>query len=246
MRRRYGCSICFTFLLSMESNGFEKAANSSVTTRFFFRIPSMIPRVVRICEVVEWFLRKPFWFLKNFLYFGLNTIDNSTSINLSNYSSKSYASVVLKDSEVAFLEVRKDTNFPPFHYCVSFMNCVALSEVIIIMSCHQHGYPWPSLATSPYFSSPLAGLQGYILYSHIAAVCMFELVVLLLLGHMWESIGVHHLCARPCFSSSVLHVRFVLLGWFSWWEAGDRIVGVLWGVTTRTYSILLATFSCLR
>ena len=47
------------------------------------------------------------------------------------------------------------------------------------MSCPQHGYPWPSLATSPYRSPP-----------DIAAVCMFELVVLLLLSHMWGSIGV--------------------------------------------------------
>ena len=28
-------------------------------------------------------------------------------------------------------------------------------------------------------------------------------------GHMWGSIWVHHLCARPCFSSSVLHVWYV-------------------------------------
>ena len=83
---------------------------------------------------------------------------------------------------------------------------------IIIMSCHRHRYPWPSLATSPYRSSPLASLQGYIPYPHIAAVCMFELVVLLLPGHIWGSIGVHHLWARPCFSSSVLHVWFVWLG----------------------------------
>ena len=76
-------------------------------------------------------------------------------------------------------------------------------SIIIIMSCRHHRYPWPSLATSPYRSSPLAGLQGYIPYPHIAAICMFELVVLLLLGHMWGSIGVHHLWARPCFSSSV-------------------------------------------
>ena len=61
------------------------------------------------------------------------------------------------------------------------------------MSCRQHGYPWPSLTTSPYRSSPLAGLQGYIPYPHISAECMFELVVLLLPGHMWGSIGVHHL-----------------------------------------------------
>ena len=58
--------------------------------------------------------------------------------------------------------------------------------IIIIMSCSQHKYPWPSLATSPYRSSLLAGL-------HRAAVCMFELAVLLLLGHMWGSIGVHHM-----------------------------------------------------
>ena len=60
--------------------------------------------------------------------------------------------------------------------------------IIIIMSCRQHGYSSPSLATSPYRSLPLVGLQGYIPYHHRAAVCMFELVVLLLLGHMW---GVH-------------------------------------------------------
>ena len=65
--------------------------------------------------------------------------------------------------------------------------------IIIIISCRQHGYPWPSLDTSPCYSSPLAGLQGYILCPHIAAVCTFELVVLLLLGHMWGSRGVHHL-----------------------------------------------------
>ena len=45
--------------------------------------------------------------------------------------------------------------------------------LIIIMSSRLHGYPWPSLATSPYCSSPLAGLRGYILYPHRAPVRMF-------------------------------------------------------------------------
>ena len=72
---------------------------------------------------------------------------------------------------------------------------------LIILSCRKHGYPWPSIATSPYRSSPLAGLQGYIPYPHIGSVCMFALVVLLLLGHLWGSIRVHHLWARPCFST---------------------------------------------
>ena len=58
------------------------------------------------------------------------------------------------------------------------------------------------------------------------------------------SIGVHHLWARPCFSSSILHVWFVWLGWFSWREAGDRIVGAMWGVAARIFSILFATVWC--
>ena len=61
-----------------------------------------------------------------------------------------------------------------------------------------------SVATFPYRSSPPAGLLDYTPYLHIAAVCMFELVVLLFLGHKWGSIGVHHLWARLCSSSSVL------------------------------------------
>ena len=81
--------------------------------------------------------------------------------------------------------------------------------IITIKSRRRHRYPWPSFATSPYRSSPLAGLQGHIPYPHIAAGCMFVLVILLLPGHMWGSIGVHLLLARPCFSSSDLHVWFV-------------------------------------
>ena len=74
---------------------------------------------------------------------------------------------------------------------------------------YHHHHPWPSLSNSSYRSSPLAGLQGYIPYPHRAAVWMFQQVVLFLLGHMWGFIGVHHLWARPCLSSSVLHVWFV-------------------------------------
>ena len=78
----------------------------------------------------------------------------------------------------------------------------------IILSCHQHGYPWPSLPIPPYCSSLLTGPQGYILYPHKAVVCRFKLVSLLLLGHVRESIGEHPLRLRPRYSSSVL------LGWF--------------------------------
>ena len=84
-----------------------------------------------------------------------------------------------------------------------------INHIIIISSCHQHGYPWSSLTTLPYRSSHLAGLQGYTPYLHRAAVCRFELVALPLLIHVRESTGVHHLWARPYFSSSVPHVWFI-------------------------------------
>ena len=90
-----------------------------------------------------------------------------------------------------------------------FLLQIYIIIIIIIMSCRQHGYPWPSLATSPYHSSPPAGLQGYILCPHIVAVCKIVLVVLLLHIHTWGSIGIHRLWARPCFSSSVPRVWFV-------------------------------------
>ena len=59
--------------------------------------------------------------------------------------------------------------------------------IIIIMSRRLRGYPWPSLAISPYHSSPPAGLQDYNPCPHIAAVCKFVLVVLLLHIHEWGS-----------------------------------------------------------
>ena len=79
--------------------------------------------------------------------------------------------------------------------CVRSVSYICIIIIIIIMSCREHGYPWPSLATSPYHSSPLAGLQGYIPYPQIAAVCIFELLI----SHMW---GVHR--STSLMSSSLL------------------------------------------
>ena len=68
--------------------------------------------------------------------------------------------------------VTQDT--PPFLEGggVRSYSSVLVIIIIIIMSRRQHGYPWPSLGTSPYHSSPPAGLQHYILCPHIVAVFM--------------------------------------------------------------------------
>ena len=106
------------------------------------------------------------------------------------------------------------------------------------MPCCYHGYPWPSLATSRSRSSPLAGLQGDISYPHIAAVCVFELVVLLLLGHMWGSIGVHHLdltdkMKRSFFQAAVVSI---LLYGCTTWTLTKRLEKKLDGNYTRILS----------
>ena len=75
--------------------------------------------------------------------------------------------------------------------------------------CFQNHHYHHLVVTSSYHSLLSAGPQGYVPYPHRAAVCRFELVALLLLGHVKGSIGVHHLWARPYFFSSVLHVWFV-------------------------------------
>ena len=57
--------------------------------------------------------------------------------------------------------------------------------IIIILLCHQHGYPRSSLATPPNRSSVPAGPQGYTPYPHRADVCRFELVTLFC-SAMWR------------------------------------------------------------
>ena len=65
--RPYASRICSIFPLCMESKAFVKSTNNIVACRFFARTPSRILRIVNICEVVDLFLRKPFWFFLRML-----------------------------------------------------------------------------------------------------------------------------------------------------------------------------------
>ena len=55
-------NICSTFLFVYVVKSLEKLTNNIVASRFFARTPSRIRRIVKICDVVNRFLRKPFWF----------------------------------------------------------------------------------------------------------------------------------------------------------------------------------------
>ena len=83
-----------------------------VATRYFALTPSMIRRIVIIWEVVNRFFPKPFWFY-HWIFF--NSRSDATAeqsiINISSYSNKNYASIVLKDSEVTFHREGEDAAF---------------------------------------------------------------------------------------------------------------------------------------
>ena len=51
----------------MESKALVKSTNNIVASRFFAHTLSRIRRIVKICEVVDLFLRKPFWFFLSML-----------------------------------------------------------------------------------------------------------------------------------------------------------------------------------
>ena len=61
--------------------------------------------------------------------------------------------------------------------------CMCVCDVYIYHHHHHHVLQLArislTLATFPNRSSSLVGLQGHIQYPHIAAECMFELVILL-------------------------------------------------------------------
>ena len=63
----YASRICYIFPLWMESKALVKSTKINVAFRFFARTPSRILRMVNICEVVDLFLRKPFWFFLSML-----------------------------------------------------------------------------------------------------------------------------------------------------------------------------------
>ena len=71
LSRPLDSSIGSIFPLCMEPKALVKSSNDIVASRFFACVPSRIRRRVKICDVVDRFLRKPFWFfLSIFSIFG--------------------------------------------------------------------------------------------------------------------------------------------------------------------------------
>ena len=140
-----------------------------------------------------------------------------------------------------------------FRLCFSLLFQTQSSGVLKIISCRHLKYISSSsscCAASTDIPDPLSPLlpfvhrfwQGYIQYPHGAAVYRFELVALLLLGHVRGSIGEHHIWARPCFSSMSGSSNF------DSFRDGGGVDGCtaadLWSLAFRISSRLLAAFFC--
>ena len=107
--------------------------------------------------------------------------------------------------------------------------------IIIIMSHGQHGSLRPFLATRLYRPSLLGGLQGRILYRHRAVVyrqssCLWR-------GPQEYMAYSLSLLLQQC---PACLVRLTLIVFV----VGGHTAAVLWGVASRTCSILFAAFLC--
>ena len=79
----------------MESKALVKSTNINVACRFFARTPSRILRMVNICEVVDLFLLKQFWFFLSMLsILGCMRFRSRAFVDFGCCGCKCYASVV--------------------------------------------------------------------------------------------------------------------------------------------------------
>ena len=58
-----------SFFLGMNSNASEKSMNHIVASRIFAPTVLMIRLIIRIYDVIDWFLQMPFWFFLEFTGF---------------------------------------------------------------------------------------------------------------------------------------------------------------------------------
>ena len=88
----------------------------------------------------------------------LDTTAKPGVINLWSYCSKSYASVVLRHSEVTYLEEREDTSFCPFHNCFLYIKrCIVFFKCNVALS-KKYVVKFPCL---PYFKGYFLGTYSF-------------------------------------------------------------------------------------
>ena len=92
--------------------------------------------------------------------------------------------------------------------------------IIIIISCWQHGYPWPSLATPPYRSSPWHRIitTGQPVWTNLTAIIII-IISCWQHGYPWPSL------ATPPYRSSPWH-RIITTGQPVWTNLTAIVKGI--------------------
>ena len=99
----------------------------------------------------------------------------------------------------------------------------------------------------PKFDKHLKKVGGHISRNIVEITIKMKTIVqkpLMIKNCVKVSIGERHWWFCSCFSSSVPHSLFILVGWFWRWEVGVHTTVVLWDVASRICSIQLITFLC--
>ena len=133
MGRPYARSICSILPLYMESN--VSVAKNFCTNSFN---DSTDCQNLWYCGLIS--LKIILIFPTNFCNFRFDIVEKQSIINPSNYRSKSYASLVLGDSEVTFLREGEDAAFCPSLYCILFIYSITkLKKSLNFLVFHTFG-----------------------------------------------------------------------------------------------------------
>ena len=115
----------------MKSKALDKSANNIVASSFFFaRTPLRIRRIVKICEVVDLFLRKSFWFFQSmFSILGsMRLLSRALYILATMY----FRVIVLSYSEVAILREEENVSLCQSVYCVLIIWAITVPEQYVV------------------------------------------------------------------------------------------------------------------
>ena len=147
--RPYASRICSIFPLWMESKVLVKSTNSIVACRLFARTPSRIIQIVNISEVVDLFLRKPFWFF-------LRMLSILGSMRLRSRALYILAAMLClcRSSEVDHFRESEDASFHPSVNRILIINCITVSEQYVV-----------ELAGLPYFWGNFIKPSGFSIFN---------------------------------------------------------------------------------
>ena len=233
----------------MELKALVNSTNDMVAWSFFARTPSRIRRIVRICDVVDLFLRKPFWF-----FLMLSILGSLRLVNMAFYISAAMnVSVIpqyfLANPRPPFLG--KGKMHPFIHLSIRFWLYMALQcRSSMSSNCLVFHTSWGILSTPAAFLFLIfLSTESSSFWVNGPSFMSNCLLIILVIGSCVTFGGFpskfskccFHRCIHSCWLvafSSALAVLFLLLTSFIVWHA---ILNCL----SSTESLILSIWFCM-